>query len=210
MTTIDLTRNPVTRRPEFDPLSGVSLWFGVVAVLASAVIQISHPEYSAILILIKLMLSALTAVSILYFVARAGVDLAAALVPLLINLGLVLLVIFMPFDNVWETSRFRLYAGPYQYAAQLAINGQLTAEPSGEFLLPVGYRYLSDGGRVALQQRGEATYIFFYTRRDAGGNHVGYMYRSDGSFPETVLFSTGAHWQRIERRAPGWFYCDTN
>jgi hypothetical protein len=186
---------------EYYVLTTFSTWFGLFAIMATAVVEIFQPEYGPLIILVNLMLVATTAASVIYAVAHWREGLMRTAMPFGINVAVSLMVLCMPFARVWETASFRLQQNRYQYMTQQILSGQLNVDGNGRVNLPLGYRSLSADGTVHVQYRNGATNLFFFTE-----NQAGYMFRSDGSLPEPLFNGTLA-WQHIERRAQGWYYC---
>ncbi|MCB0037279.1 MAG: hypothetical protein KDE51_24780 [Anaerolineales bacterium] len=189
---------------EFYVLTTFSTWFGLFAILTTAVVDIFQPEYGPLIILVHLMLVATTAGSVIYAAARWRDGLIKTAMPLGINLTIGLVLLCMPFARVWETASFRVQQSRYQYIAQQILDGDLKVDTNGRVTLPLGYRSLSDDGLAHVQYRQGATNIFFFA-----DSHAGYMFRSDNSLPEP-LFNGNLAWHHIESRAHNWYYLPTN
>ena len=198
--------------PEFPPLGLVSIWFGVVLIGITAVshlvLDANHLGNNPILTSLQLGLVAFIFGSLLYLLLRAGDSLKVAAVPLVINVGTLLIVRFVPFGTLWQELRFQGNMIRYEEVVQLVESGALQPDADGYVPLPFRYRTLSDdGATIRMDTSDGVTRILFYTSRHAAQNFSGYFYSSDNNPPHTGEFN--GRWRYVVQKRPYWFYCSS-
>lgn len=198
--------------PEFPPLGLISIWFGVVLIGITAV---SHLFLDAgrlwnnpILASLQLGLVAFIFGSLLYLLLKAGENVKVAAVPLVINVGTLLIVRFVPFGSLWQELRFQGNMFRYEEVVQLVESGALLPDAGGYATLPFRYRTLTnDGDTIRIETGDGVTHIFFYTGRPSLQNFSGYFYSSDNNPPQTGEFN--GRWRYVVQKRPYWFYCSS-
>jgi 4-amino-4-deoxy-L-arabinose transferase-like glycosyltransferase len=198
-------------QPDFPSLGLFSTWFGVALIGLTAVLQAnasSRGGYWAQPLVegMKFVLVALILASLFYLPFRAERGIKWAALPLMINVGTLIIVQLVPFATLWEAARFRWRMSHYEVVVQLLETGELVPGESGTVLLPEAYRYLSaDNGRIAVETNGETTAIFFFTERNAPRNFAGYLYRSDSNPPQQGDFL--GRWRHVVQKQANWYFC---
>lgn len=197
-------------KPDFPSLGLFSTWFGVILILATAVLQMSQSAATLwaqpVVDGLQFLLIALVLASLLYLTFRSERGVKWAALPLAINMGTLIIVQLVPFSDLWETWRFQWRSSQYAVIVQMIETGELLPEESGLVTLPDSYRYLSVAdGRIWVEREGETTAVFFYTERRAAGNFSGYLYRSDNQPPQPGDF--GGQWRYVAQRQPNWYFC---
>ncbi len=198
--------------PKFPPLGLISIWFGVILIGITAVshlfLDASHLGNNPILASLQLGLIAFIFGSLLYLLLKAGENLKVAAVPLVINIGTLLIVRFVPFGNLWQELRFQGNMIRYEEVVELVKSGALQPDADGYVALPFRYRTLTnDGDTVRIDNGDGVTRIFFYTSRHASQNFSGYFYSSDNNPPQTGEFN--GRWRYVVQKRPYWFYCSS-
>lgn len=198
--------------PEFPPLGLISIWFGVVLIGVTAVSHIfldsSYLWNNPVMTSLQLGLVAFIFGSLLYLLLKAGDSLKVAAVPLVINVGTLLIVRFVPFGSLWQEMCFQSNMLRYEEVIQLVENGVFAPDAAGYAILPFRYRSLSDDGRtIRIETSDEATRIFFYTNRQTDKNFSGYFYSADNNPPQTGQFD--GRWRYVVQKRPNWFYCSS-
>ena len=198
--------------PEFPPLGLISIWFGVVLIGITAVANLfldaGHLWNNPILASMQLGLVAFIFGSLLYLLLKAGENMKVAAVPLVINIGTLLIVRFVPFGNLWQELHFQGNLLLYEEVAQLVESGALHSDADGYATLPFRYRKLTnDGDTIRIAASDDAIHIFFYTSRYSGQTFSGYFYSSDNNPPQTGEFN--GRWRYVVQKRPYWFYCSS-
>ncbi len=199
--------------PEFPPLGMISIWFGVILIGITAVAQLIIPSTTQlwanpVMTSLQLALVVLIGGSLLYLLlgGRDGARLAA--VPLIINVGTLLIVRFVPFGGLWQEMRFQWHWADYNEVIRLVESGALQPDQDGFAQLPFRYRNLvQEGNAVRIQTHDDVTRIFFYGRRQSDANFSGYFYSSDNTPPQPGDFD--GRWRYIVQKRPSWFYCSS-
>ncbi|MCP4421527.1 MAG: hypothetical protein GY805_33365 [Chloroflexi bacterium] len=198
-------------RPDFPSLGLFSTWFGVVLIGITAVLQMSYTsrgDYWAQPLVegLKFLLVALILASLFYLPFRVERGIKWAALPLVINVGTLIIVQLVPFSDLWEAVRFRWRISHYEAVAQMVETGELLPNESGNIILPEHYHYLSeDNGRIRQQIDGATTTLFFFTERNAPHNFSGYLYRSDNTPPQLGDFM--GRWRFVAQKRPHWYFC---
>lgn len=126
--------------------------------------------------------------------------------PLLINIGTLLIIIFVPFTSMWLNWQFNSNWQEYNEVVQLIEDGEIKPDENGAIRLPPKYRHLSKGGGwIEVEKKDGVTRIFFYTFVGVLDNFSGFMYSSDNSPPKRG--DLGGDWKQIEQQRPNWFFC---
>jgi hypothetical protein len=196
-------------RREFPSLAVFSIWFGTLLIGFTAVTHLAIGERNQAWVepfstglRFTLLALLLASIGFLAFNSQSGLKLAA--LPLFINMGTVMIILFVPFDALWEELNFRWQTPNYQAAAKLVETGAVVPDVTGVAYLPSQYQHLSaDNGRIQIIQRAEATEILFIQERQ-GSSFTGYIYVSDNSPPRTDDFN--GRWRSVLQKQPSWFY----
>lgn len=196
---------------EFPVLGIVSAWFGVIMVVLTAVgTSLSSPwqpsKTEPLVDMLQFILVALILASLAYLLVRAGEGVKVTAVPLVINIGTLVILQFVPFGAIWEEARYRYRVPNYEVVVEKVESGEWQPDSNGRLALPGQYQNLSaDNGRVWVQRDGTAVTIFFMTEQLGLNVYAGYLYRSDGRAPQSSpLFG---QWQTIIPKQPNWFFC---
>lgn len=195
----------------FPVLGTVSTWFGVIIVGLTAVgASLSSPLEPAktkpLVDLLQFILIALILASIMYLFVRAGEGVKVTAVPLVINMGTLVILRLVPFGPVWEEVRFQYHWADYQTIVQKVESGEWQPDGSGTFLLPAHYQNLSvDNGRIWVEQQDNHMAVFFVTEQNGPGQFAGYLYRSDGRPPQGSGLL--GQWQYVLPKGNKWFFC---
>lgn len=198
-------------RPDFPSLGLFSTWFGAVLIGLTAVLQTGQSSRSGhwaqpFVEGLQFVLLALILASLFYLPFRAERGVKWAALPLAINVGTLIIVQLVPFNDLWEALRFRWRISHYEAVVQMVESGELVAGEHGVINLPEAYRYLSaDNGRILSQTDGDTTALFFFTERNAPRNFAGYLYRSDNNPPQQGEFL--GRWRYVAQKQAHWYFC---
>lgn len=196
---------------EFPTFVIVSAWFGVIMVALTAVgASLSSPlqpsKTEPLIDMLQFVLIALILASLAYVLVRAGEGMKVTAVPLVINIGTLVILHLVPFASIWEEARYRYYAPYYQAVVQKVESDEWQPDDNGILTLPGQYHNLSaDNGRVWVQRDGTAVTIFFMKQQLGVNEFAGYLYRSDGRAPQSGPL--WGQWQTIMPKQPNWFFC---
>ncbi|HUM71227.1 MAG TPA: hypothetical protein PLK31_20545 [Chloroflexota bacterium] len=196
---------------EFPALGIVSAWFGVIMVALTAVgYSLSSPlqpsKTEPLVDMLQFILVALILASVVYVFVRAGEGVKVTAVPLVINIGTLVILQLVPFAAIREEARYRYHAPNYQAVVQKVESGEWQPDASGTLLLPTPYRNLSaDNGRFWIQRDGEVVTVFFLTEQQGFNQFAGYVYRSDGRPPQNEGFP--GQWHTIIPKQSNWYFC---
>ena len=189
-------------------LAVFSLWFGALMILFSAVTHLAIGEQNQAWMEpfangLRFTLLALMLASIGFLIANAGDGLKTAVMPLFINLGTVIILLFVPFDSLWDQLSYRWQIPYYKQVASMVESGAVLPDVTGTAVLPVNYDHLTENGRIQIMQKEEATEILFITEQQ---DHffAGYLYISDNTPPQTGDFN--GQWRMIVQKQANWFY----
>ena len=202
-----------TYTPEFPPLGMISIWFGVILIGITAVSHLftASPTQlwaNPIMTSLQLALIALIIGSLLYLMLQVSCGLKLAAVPLIINVGTLLIVRFVPFNGLWQEMRFQLHQADYEKVVQLVESGAIQPNEQGYARLPHRYRALvHDGDAIRVDKSDDVTRVFYYTKRNSQGNFSGYYYRSDNKPPQPDDFD--GRWRYVAQKRPSWFFCSS-
>ena len=196
-------------RRDFPSLAVFSTWFGVLLIGFTAVTYLAIGERNQAWmepfstgLHFTLLALLLASIGYLAFNAQSGLKLAA--LPLFINVGTIVIVLFVPFDALWEELSFRWQTPNYQAAARMVEAGTIVPDVEGVAYLPYQYRHLAaENGRIQVIERESVTRILFVKERQ-GDSFAGYVYVSDNSPPQTGDFN--GRWRYIVQKQPRWFY----
>jgi hypothetical protein len=197
-------------RPDFPSLGLFSTWFGVVLIGLTAVLQLGQSPSriwaEPVVDGLQFLLVALLLASIFYLPFRTGRGVKWAALPLVINIGTLIIVQLVPFADLGEAWRFRWRSSQYQDVVQMIEAGTLLSDESGVVTLPEAYRHLSaDNGRIRVETDGAVTAVFFFTEQTAPGNFSGYLYRSDHNSPQRGDFL--GSWRYVAQQQAHWYFC---
>ncbi len=198
--------------PEFPPLGMVSIWFGVALIGITAVAHLLTDSSAGlwanpVMTSLQLALVALIIGSLLYLLLRVGDGAKLAAVPLIINIGTLLIVRFVPFGGLWQEIHFQWLWADYNKVVQLVESGALRPDEQGYIRLPLRFRALVTDDVIRLDTSEGITRIFFYTKKNSSLNFSGYLDRSDNSPPQTGDFD--GRWRYVVQKRPFWFYCSS-
>ena len=194
---------------EFPPLGVFSTWFGLVLIGLTAVSKISNiqPEW------IEPLLSGMTFILIAFILAsglflaiRVSFGLKLAAIPLVINVGTMMIVQLVPFGELWDELQFSWHQQSYASIVTQIEQQQIVPNIVGKAPLPYRYRHLSDdGGQVWISQRGDQLLIFFPTEYAGPQSFSGFLYQPDNHLPQDGEF--GGKWRLVEEKRQSWFFC---
>ena len=199
-------------RPEQQPpaasLSSFSLWFGLALVLLTTLYNGLRDTAAAeclwgMLHIMRAMFTALLLASLLAVRLRREQGSAGALRPLLVNMLTLFILVFVPFSNMWQETRFEIQRQAYDTAAGWIESGVLPANGDGWVTLPPGYTTLAGSGQARVSSSAGATTIFFPAGGPLSGGS-GILYRSDGLLPQPGDF--GLQWVQVTQAGAHWFF----
>lgn len=196
-------------RREFPSLAVFSIWFGALLITFTAVTHLAIGERNQAWMepfstSMRFTLLALLLASIGYLFTNSTAALKIAAIPLFINIGTVIIILFVPFNNLWDGLSFRWQIPNYKQVTHLVETGTIVPDVTGMAYLPQKFQHLStDNGRIQIMQRGETTEIFF-VKEIRGNSFAGYIYVSDNSPPQTGDFN--GRWRSITQKQANWFY----
>lgn len=196
---------------EFPSFAVVSGWFGLIVIGVTAVSTIStnwvqSDGAAPFLAGMQFILIAFILASILFLAVRAAFGVPLAALPLIINLGTMLIIQFVPFDHIWEDVRFTWQQADYEEVVVLVQQQALLPNAAGKAPLPAQYRHLSnDAGQIWIAQDGAETMVFFPTEYVSTTQYAGYFYRTDNQLPQDGYFN--GHWRLAAQKRPFWFFC---
>lgn len=196
----------------FPALSVFSTWFGLFFILMIALAHglMPSPQQSAatapVLQIFQMLLIALILASVLYLALHLEGGLRMAALPLVINMGTLLLALLVPYDALWSDLRFEWHSQQYKLVVHMVETGSLTPDENGVAQLPPIYRALSPAnGRIWIAQTGSETAVFFPTSFSYPGKFTGYYYHSANKPPQPGAFM--GQWHTVIPKRPYWFYC---
>lgn len=196
---------------EYPSFAVVSAWFGLIVIGITAVSNISsdwvQPDWATpFLSGMQFILIAFILASILFLAVRAAFGVRLAALPLIINLGTMVIMQFVPFDHMWEDMRFTWQQARYEDVIALVQQQALLPDVNGKVALPPQYRHLSgDAGQIWIAQDGAETMVFFPTEYVSPEQYAGYFYRTDSQLPQGGDFN--GHWRLVAQKRPYWFFC---
>ncbi len=196
-------------RQEFPSLAVFSIWFGVLLILFTAVTHLAVGERNQewlqpFVTGFRFTLLTLLIASLGYLFVNAGSGIRWAILPLFINLGVVIILLFVPFNALWEELNFRWQSPNYTQIANMVEAGTIPVDVTGAAYLPRKYQHLSaDNGRIQILRRGTTTEILFINQRK-GNAFAGYIYVSDNTPPQTGDFN--GRWRTLIQKQRNWFY----
>ncbi len=188
----------------------LSVWFGGIFVGITAVTQILHqtiqPPWTRPLILVMELILLMMIVGSILFLAvnyQFGVKLVA--IPLLVNIGTLLIVHTVAFDRMWENARFTSMAYGFELVVDDIKNNEIVPASDGYAMLPESYRYLSSNGDlIRIDRSDDVLTVLFFADYESTDQFTGYIYRSDGSPPSSSLFEVD--WRFLHQRGPNWYF----
>lgn len=195
---------------EFPTLGVVSTWFGVALILVTAVGRIAVVDGNVsgtrpLLEGMQFVLMAFILASLLYLFLR-GHRLRLAAVPLVINVGTLIIVRLVPFETTWQELRFQWHWSSYNEVVNLVEQGAIQPDEDGLAPLPARYRHLSQyEGKIQIERNDGVTGVFFFQSYHSPQNFSGYLYRSDDILPQAGKFSH--RWRHVVQKRPRWFFC---
>ena len=197
-------------RPDFPSLGLFSTWFGAVLIGLTAVLQLSQSRSQLwadpLVDGLQFLLVALLLASLIYLPFRTDRGVKWAALPLVINLGTLMIVQLVPFADLGEAWRFRWRISQYEGVVQMIEAGELLPGENGVVTLPAAYQHLSvDNGRIWVETAGGETAVFFATEQSGLVNFAGYLYRSNGNPPQPGDF--GGSWRYVAQQQANWYFC---
>lgn len=195
----------------FPTLGVISVWFGVLIVVITAVgYSMSSPlgpsKTAPLVDMLQFILLALILASLFYVFFRAEQGLKVTAVPLVINIGTLVILQLVPFGLIWEEARFQYHWPDYQAVVARIESGEWQPDSSGVITLPTRYQTLSaDNGRIWVHQKDTTLTIFFMTEQRGLGQVAGYLYRSDGRPPQGD--APFGPWRHVTPKQAKWFFC---
>ena len=193
--------------PQFPPLGSISVWFGVIVVVVTAVAQTTTGQHDVwalpFLQAMQLVLIILLLGSTMYLLL-GGDGRAQAALPLFINIGVLLIIRFVPFGTIWQDVHFQGKVNDYNTVVQMMESGAFS---DGWVALPDQYDHLSgyQGQVFVTTLANGGVQIIFPTTAVADGKMTGYVYRTDDQTPQSNLFT----WRYVVAKRPYWFFCSS-
>lgn len=194
---------------ELPPFGIISIWFGALFVGVTAVTQIIYqtiqPLWARPLItVLELFLLALIVISTLYLAVNHQFGIKIVAIPLLVNIGTLLIVHTVAFDRMWENARFSSMSYGLMEIVEQVENNELPVDSQGYAILPLGYAYLSAHNDMIRVDRSDGVLtILFYANYDSPEQFTGYIYRSDNSPPPSSIFNV--QWRFLNQRKVNWY-----
>lgn len=150
--------------------------------------------------------------AILYFIKqlkKLGVLRAAA--PSLVNVGVLLIVLFVPFTQLTVALNFKWNYRKRMAVVSQVLDGRLgktiskTGGRGGLVHLPPPYQGTSaGGGDILIYQRDGQTLIFFFDFRGVLDSFAGFVYSTGNTRPQNGDF--GGQFLEIEQERPNWWW----
>lgn len=149
--------------------------------------------------------------AIVYFVRRwkkLGTLRAAA--PCLINIGVLLIVLLVPFTEMTISLNFKWNYRKRMEVVSEVLDGRLAKsvpEGGGSELvhLPASYRGLSaGGGDIMIDHRDGQTLIFFFDFRGILDSFAGFVYSTGNTKPKNGDF--GGQFFEVDQMRPNWWW----
>jgi hypothetical protein len=149
--------------------------------------------------------------SVVHLIRARKQGFGVALFPLLLNVAIVLIVMFVPFTRLTTQMDFRL-----RYDARMAIVSNVldgryeslthNRGSRGDLItLPAQLSYLSSGGGdIVRWHRQDGTLIFFFSYRGILDSFSGFVYSTGDAPPKDGDF--GGRFVEIERLRQNWFW----
>jgi hypothetical protein len=133
---------------------------------------------------------------------------AKALLPFLINIITFLLVVYVPFTDIWLYLDFQTNFAERKQVISLVESGELKPNVSYTdtlIALPEEYKNTSKGGGdILLEKKGDKKMILFFTFRGISDNFSGFVYSPDNQKPSSGDFS--GDFKQIKKIKDRWFW----
>ena len=187
----------------------LSVWFGGFFVALTAVLQIVHqtiqPPWTRPLVMVmELILMAMIGGSILFLAINYQFGVKLVAIPLLVNVGTLLIVNTVSFDRMWENARFSSMAYGFEQVIEEIEENEIVADSNGNAVLPASLRYLSSNdSTIRIEQSDDVLTVLFFADYESPTQFTGYIYRSDGSPPPASMFNVD--WRFLNQRATNWY-----
>ena len=152
--------------------------------------------------------------SVIHFIWRAKtLGAKQAAIPLLVNIAILLIVLFVPFVQITTGLNFRWNYRKRVEVVDAVVHGKMnqfitSSGGRGDFIhLPSSYRGLSDGGDIMVYRRDGQTLIFFFDFRGILDSFSGFVYSTDDATPKSGDF--GGRFIEIEHLRPNWYWASS-
>ena len=188
----------------------LSIWFGGLFVGITAVSQIIHrtlqPVWTRpVLAGMDLVLVIMIVASILFLAINHQYGIKIVAIPLMVNLGTLMIVQAVPFDMMWQNIRFSSMMYGFEGVVEKVETNELLADGQGFVVLPLGFRHLSANNNMVRVDRADGVLsVLFYLNYESPDHFSGYIFRSDQSAPPTNIF--GAEWRVMSQQVENWYF----
>ena len=194
---------------KIDNLTTTSIVFGILLIGANAyqwsLVQVLTPFcLGPLLLLLFLGQLFLLLVSAIRLVFRFR-NLKDNLLPIGVNCSILLIVIFVPFTEIWLEAKFRSNWNGFNEVVTLVEDGTIKPNEYRIAMLPEQYQYLSIEGRILIDQDDEITKVFFFTFSGVLDNYSGFIYRADDVPPQP--FDLWTECKQLKEKRPHWYFC---
>jgi len=133
--------------------------------------------------------------------------------PLLVNVSVLLIVLFVPFSEITVGLNFRWNYSKRMEVVDAVLHGKMnqfitSSGGLGDFIhLPSSYRGLSDGGDIMVCRRDGQTLVFFFDFRGILDSFAGFVYSTDDTTPKNGDF--GGRFVEIDHLRPNWYWASS-
>jgi hypothetical protein len=133
--------------------------------------------------------------------------------PLLVNVSVLLIVLFVPFSEITVGLDFRWNYRKRAEVVSDVLDGKMNqfitnSGGLGDFIhLPSSYRGLSDGDDIMVYRRDGQTLIFFFDFRGILDSFSGFVYSTDDTTPKNGDF--GGQFVEIDHLRPNWYWASS-
>lgn len=197
-------------------------WRFVIAVLASAaIIFLSLFEWQitdkispfgflffAVPMLIIFIIAVVFSITAIFKVKIIGF---VALIPIGVNAIALLIVLFVPFTDLWLKADFALYKKQREEIVAHVNNGVLkpTVSPYNNKIASINLRppsLLVSNSKLVIEEHQEGKYVFFYTFHGILDHYSGFLYVPHGGDPRNYSDLGEKHKTSIVTLEDNWFY----
>ena len=152
--------------------------------------------------------------SLIHFIRQAKkLGARRAATPLLVNIAILLIVLFVPFTEITVGLNFRWNYTKRAEVVSAVLDGKMNqfitnSGGLGDFIhLPLSYRGLSDGDDIMVYRRDGQTLIFFFDFRGILDSFSGFVYSTDDTTPKSGDF--GGQFVELEHLRPNWYWASS-
>lgn len=190
-------------------LTGISVLFGLILVLSEIFLELSvGNDWGHFQFLCLYPIQAFfVLLSLIHLFNLRKQNLIQSFLPVIINL-IFILVFNISAKYVPETNLgFRWKLDDYEEVISLVNNNSIQLDSNGIGELPDEYKYLSDGGRIWVAERGDVLDVMFLEHRGILGEYRGTVFSPDGSPPIDHNNFTCDILEQIQKDNPNWYEC---